>query len=140
MKEKAEKRVRAPRGFHFTIRVSTNACFPSSDYAIVSLRDSKNPAQEIGHVSLYRQFYPKMRRDHWETHSQLDSRYWGQGLGGTMYAKAIQWCLDRGYKVRSSGASSDMAKRVWNGKKIRQYFSIRKRTTRWGNMTWFAFH
>lgn len=137
MKSNVENRVRAPRGFHFKIVEYKNKKYPGSDHTRVSLRNSKDPEREIGHVMLYKQ--KRRRQIYWETHSSLNQEYHGKGLGSTMYAKAIQWCLDNGYKVRSSGASSDMAKRVWNGQKIRQFFSIRKRTTSWGQQTWFAF-
>lgn len=42
-----------------------------------------------------------------------------------MYAKAIQFALQNGWKVRSSECPSDDAKRVWKGKTLRKYFSIK---------------
>lgn len=43
-----------------------------------------------------------------------------------MYAKAIQWGLDHGFKMRSSGNPSVYAQQVWNGSSLRRFFSIRK--------------
>lgn len=60
------------------------------------------------------------------THSNLRYEYHGKGLGTLLYAKAIAWAFDHGFKVRSSGSSSSMAKRVWESKGLRKHFNIRK--------------
>lgn len=75
------------------------------------------------------------------THSELDRNYHNKGLGTLIYAKAIAWALNHGYKVRSSGDSSEMAKRVWNGRGLRKYFKITKHTDNafsFTRETWYA--
>jgi GNAT superfamily N-acetyltransferase len=78
------------------------------------------PNREIGHVSLI-----KVREGYFETHSSLNNEFHGKGLGALLYARAIQYALDIGWGVRSSGQSSELAQRVWRGKTIRKYFSIK---------------
>lgn len=77
---------------------------------------------KIGFVSLYRQ-----RSGVYETHSSLDSKYHHKGLGALMYASAIEWGLKNKHTVRSSGNSSNQARRVWEGQTIRNFFSIKKK-------------
>lgn len=59
-----------------------------------------------------------------ETHSNLDEKYHGKGLGALMYTYAINWALKRGLNVQSSGSSSDEAIRVWRGKTLKKYFRM----------------
>jgi len=75
--------------------------------------------QVIGRVTL------ELDCQSYRTHSRLDKTYRGKGLGVLMYAAAIQYALDRGHKVRSSGYTSANAQRVWRSKRLRQYFKIR---------------
>lgn len=94
----------------------------------------KNTSKPVGYVNLIR-YNPKS----FETHSSLDSEYHGKGIGTKMYARAIQWCLENGYKARSSGGSSEMATRVWEGKTLRRYFNIRTSAEKYdGGGTWYA--
>jgi hypothetical protein len=76
--------------------------------------------KKIGYVSLVR-----VRPGYCETHSNLDSAYHNKGLGALLYAKAIQYGLSKKWRVQSSGSSSSMAQRVWKGKTLRKYFSIK---------------
>ncbi len=76
---------------------------------------------EVGNVELIQEENGKF-----ETHSFLEYGYRGQKLGVTLYARAIQWCLEHGYPVSSSGQSSEMAQRVWKSKSLRKYFRITK--------------
>lgn len=125
--------IRAPKGYHF--RISTKY-----GYIYVQLLDKKN--QEVGHVNLHK-YYPYAKEPkRVATHSWLHSDLRGKGIGTLIYSKAIEWGLKHGYKVRSSGSSSDEAERVWNGKGIRQHFSIRRRTTSeqgYVSDTWYAY-
>jgi GNAT superfamily N-acetyltransferase len=129
-------RVRAPNGFRVRYRVETHRKKIYNVYC--ELYDqSNNGAYAIGNVELV-----KWGNDSFATHSTLDPRYWNKGLGTLIYAKAIAWALNHGYKVRSSGGSSDMAKRMWNGRGIRQLFDIQKRTRKYTYNTaetWYAY-
>jgi GNAT superfamily N-acetyltransferase len=110
---KSIAKVRAPKGF--TFRVSKM----NERYTKVTLRLTLTN-REIGHVSLI-----KVREGYYETHSDLSSEYHGKGLGALLYARAIQHGLEKGWRVQSSGSSSSEAQRVWRGKSIRKYFSIK---------------
>lgn len=59
-----------------------------------------------------------------ETHSNLDEKYHGKGLGALMYAYAINWGLKHGLNIQSSGGSSDEAIRVWVGQTLKKYFRM----------------
>lgn len=109
-------RVRAPKGYYFEIDEPQFA----GCYAYVKLY-KKGTDRYIGKLSL-----EPWGAKSYCTHSMLDDAYHGKGLGAIMYAKAIQWCLDNGYKVSSSASPSNMAQRVWGGSSLRRYFSIRK--------------
>jgi GNAT superfamily N-acetyltransferase len=103
----------------------------------VSLYDIKGkPNKKIGYIDLYRD-YPKS----YTTHSFLDDRYHGKGLGVLMYARAIQWCLDNGFQVKSSGNSSLKARRVWKSKSLRELFNIKTHKSTMGSEfdTWHAY-
>ena len=93
--------------------------------------------RRIGTVSLVKHYLTGS----YVTHSRLDSLYHRRGLGTIMYARAIQWALDNGHVVRSSGNSSDMAQRVWKSKGLRNFFSIRKRKHKECSRydTWYAY-
>lgn len=107
-------KVKAPRGFSFKIRKMGSSIF-------VALH--KNGVKEvIGRVTLAK-VAPKV----YETHSWLHLDYRNKGFGTLIYARAIQWGFDNDSRVRSSGRSSGDAQRVWNGKGIRKYCSLRKR-------------
>jgi len=123
-------RVRAPRGFYFKIR--TEVYKGQVVHVNVELFDKKAKYSKysIGEVEP-----EQLRPKRFVTHSNLRSEYWGKKLGVLMYAKAIAWCLNRGYSVSSSGSSSEMATRVWEGKSLRNLFDIKKRS--WS--TWFAY-
>jgi GNAT superfamily N-acetyltransferase len=114
------KKVRAPAGYSFRITNGINQ-WDKSIYINLVYNKTK---QIVGKVTLCPSY---LRSKAYETHSYLDDGWRNKGLGGIMYARAIQYCLENGYKVRSSGGSSEAAQRVWNGKVIRKYFLIRKR-------------
>ena len=42
-----------------------------------------------------------------------------------MYAKAIQWGIENGYRIKSSGGSSSDALRVWRGSTLKRFFDIK---------------
>lgn len=112
MKTKIAK-VKAPTGFTFKIKRRDRYYVRVSLYSTVS-------TLEVGWIGL-----SLVRSGYYETHSTLAPQYRNQGLGALLYARAIQHCLEKGWRVQSSGASSDEAQRVWKGKTIRKYFSIR---------------
>ena len=110
---KSIPKIRAPKGFTFRVkRVSDRL-------TTVSLTRTMS-SNEIGHVNLIR-----VREGYYETHSDLNDEFHGKGLGALMYARAIQHALEKGWRVQSSGSSSSDAQRVWRGKTIRKYFSIK---------------
>lgn len=109
--------LRAPKGFHFKI-------FKYYNSIKIQLLDAKT-GYEVGNVGLYKA-YPYRYKQSLETHSHLRVDLRGKGLGTLMYSKAIEWALKNGYRVKSSGSSSEMAERVWNGKGIRKHFNIRR--------------
>lgn len=105
--------INTPKGFSFRVNARDRK------HVAIQLFRSGN---FIGRVTLY-----KRSTGVYETHSYLDDRYHGKGLGAIMYMRAIKWALEHKCSVRSSGASSDKARRVWEGKTIRKFFSIKKR-------------
>ncbi len=107
----------APKGF--TIKVDKKDPY----HVMVKLFRAGNAKRAfIGRVTLYQR-----SAGVYETHSYLDDYYHGRGLGALLYARAIKWGMEQGYLVRSSGSSSDKARRVWEGKTLRKFFSIKKR-------------
>lgn len=110
---KSIPKIRAPKGFTFRVKKVNER------YTSVALYETM-ANREIGHVSLI-----KVRTGYYETHSDLDENFHGKGLGALMYARAIQHALEKGWGIRSSGSSSQDAQRVWRGKTIRKYFSIK---------------
>lgn len=119
-------RVRAPRGYSFEVNKPTTGI----SYAYVKLYKKGVPGF-IGRVTLEPDGSKRF-----VTHSRLDDAYHNQGLGALMYAKAIQWCLDNGYKVRSSYSPSSYAQRVWAGSSLRRYFSIRDNSKNVYSKSW----
>jgi GNAT superfamily N-acetyltransferase len=120
--------LRAPRGFRFKVIEQY------SSVKVSLLRDGS----EVGHIHMYKP-YPYKKKTRLETHSWLCEDYRGRGIGTLLYSRAIEWGLKNGWKVQSSGGSSEMAQRVWNGKGVRQHFRIRRRDTNYGTHVWFAY-
>lgn len=133
---KSRALVRAPKGYYFKIEDYGNNNF------YVRLYDRKNKVGTgpIGHIHLTNAY--GAHKKYLMTHSSLNRDYHGKGLGAYMYARAIQFALDNGYKVRSSGGSSEMAQRVWRGHYIRKWFRITARKTNgpYCDTTWYATH
>jgi GNAT superfamily N-acetyltransferase len=107
--------LRAPKGFRFKI---------VEQYGSVKVQLFKN-RKKVGHINMYKA-YPYGKAEKLETHSWLHEDLRGKGIGTLLYSRAIEWALKNGYKVKSSGGSSEMAQRVWNSKGIRQHFRIRR--------------
>ena len=123
--------LRAPKGYHFKVERS------GKYHTYIRLFDSTK--MQVGYISLVKLNYNDTEK-RWATHSYLRYDLHGKGLGALLYSKAIEWGLKHGYKIRSSGASSDMAQRVWKGKSLRQYFSIRHRANKIHSAgTWYAY-
>lgn len=53
------------------------------------------------------------RAKYLSTHSTLDRRLRGAGVGQLLYSKAIDWALRKGLKVGSSDSSSNQAVNCW---------------------------
>lgn len=132
-------KVKTPKGFKFKIRKP----YPNDKRVFVELFKKGN-AVSIGRVNLAYVGKDKYGKDVYETHSYLDPAYHQKGFGTLIYARAIQWGVEHGCKVRSSTGTSQQAQRVWNGKGIREYFSIKKAT--WKNQygspvqKWYAYN
>lgn len=107
-------KVRAPN--HFTFKIKE---YSSRETIYVYLVNKKKKNKKVGEVRLYHQ-----GDGIYETHSDLDEEYRGRGFGARLYARAIQWCLENNFRVRSTGSSSSYAQRMWRGKTIRKYFRI----------------
>ncbi len=108
-------KVRAPNGFMWKIIAHSS----SPTYVVIALCFKGN-RKKIGEVCLHKQ-----EDGAFETHSDLNERHHGKGFGAKLYARAIQWCLENGHPVRSSGCTSTEAQRVWRGKTIRKFFKIK---------------
>lgn len=126
--------IRSPKGFRVKYRFYYYDKVLETVYC--DLIDNSKPNEpSVGHVELER-----TEGRNFVTHSQLYSEYHGKGFGNLLYAKAIAWAINNGYRVRSSGDSSSMAKRVWNGKGLRKIFTVRKYTDNLGGVsreTWY---
>lgn len=106
------KKVIAPKGYFFRI---VKDC-----YSGWSVQLHKRNKGEVGHVNLVREY-----SGCYSTHSYLEAGYRNKGFGARMYAKAIQFGIERGWRVRSSGGSSEEAQRVWRGSTIKRWFDIK---------------
>lgn len=123
-------RIVAPKGYTFKVK-------KYSQYMTrVTLHLSKTK-QQIGYVSLVR-----VRPGYYETHSDLDNSYHNKGLGALLYARAIKHALEKKWRVQSSGSSSVMARRVWEGKSLRKYFTIKAKRNQYDQYydKWYAYH
>jgi len=109
------KKVIAPKGYFFKV---VKDYYRNDGYFVKLFK--RGIDEEIGNVNLVEE-YSKC----YETHSYLMPEYRNKGLGARMYAKAIQWGHERGYRVRSSGGPSDDAKRVWRGSFLKRFFDVR---------------
>ncbi len=120
-------KIKAPKGFQFKIvpdvystsvqLFDKNKKVPDANGKMVTYQYA------IGTVSLYKDTYSD---NFWRTHASLNSEYHNKGLGTLLYARAIQWALEHGYRVSSSGRSSEMARRMWKSKSIRKFFRIKQ--------------
>jgi GNAT superfamily N-acetyltransferase len=133
--------LRAPKGYNFKI-------IEQQFNVLVQLRDKNN--RKVGEIRMNKRYKTKYQNGGYkykflkkvETHSWLHESLRGKGIGTLLYSRAIEWGLKHGYKVRSSGGSSDMAQRVWNGKGIRQHFRIRRidrKGTGYYSDLWYAY-
>lgn len=123
--------VRAPRGYRWDIQV-----FSDSNYDVAEINLVNSRGTYVGGVRLCPEGDKKFRIV--QTHSDLNFDLRGRGYGTKLYVRAIQWGLANGYRVRSSGGSSDDAERVWMGKGIREYFHLRTITNSYGRRTWLV--
>lgn len=110
--------IRTPEGFSVRYRIHIYNKQIENVYCELYVKGNSYP---IGNVELERDMGKVFK-----THANLDDKYHNRKLGTLLYAKAIAWVLNHGFKVRSSGDSSDMAKRVWESKGLRKHFNIRK--------------
>lgn len=111
------KKVIAPKGYSFKIKSDRD--YGSYDEVFV-IELHKKKKGRIGTVRLVKSY-----KGCYCTHSDLDDDYHNRGLGTLMYAKAIQWGLKQGYRIRSSGGSSFEAQRVWRGSSLKRWFDIK---------------
>ena len=123
-------KIDVPKGYSFKISKG-----PYGRGAYIRLHTIKC-LYHIGTVNL-----EKIRTGYYATHSYLQSEYRNKGLGVLLYAKAIQYALRKGWKVQSSGASSEMAAKVWKSRTIRKYFTIKYKKSFMGPWAdkWYAY-
>jgi len=107
-----KKNIVAPRGYYFRV--------VKGIYGGWSVKLYKRKIGEIGHINLVRVY-----TGCYATHSHLDNKFHNKGLGALLYAKAIQWGIKHGYRIRSSGGSSRDAQRVWRGSTLKRWFDIK---------------
>jgi len=118
---------RAPAGFHIvtknTIDCQDNYCdndYPEELVPTINFNlFDANQNIDIGYVVLV-----KTARGAYETHSEIERKYRGQGLGTILYAKAFHYGLNHKLKIVSSLNPSKYAQRVWNSRFIRNQFMI----------------
>jgi GNAT superfamily N-acetyltransferase len=130
---KSGVRLHAPAGFYFKIT--------PGDYGFtVSLyKRRKRSNKMVGYIKLERHEIITRNKFILETHSWLAPRLRGKGIGSLMYARAIQYALDHGHRVQSSGLSSDFAVRVWEGHYLRKHFKIKEERSNWSGWLWKAY-
>lgn len=123
-------KIKAPKGYKF--KVIANRFSAQVNLLLAN-------GVEIGHITLVRD--SSSVKNIYRTHSTLNSAYHRKGLGSLMYARAIQFALEKGYSISSSGGSSDAAQRVWKGKTIRKYFTIKlkRRDKNYRHDRWYAY-
>lgn len=119
-----------PKGYKFKIELDG----PWGSTYIYLMKD-KYP-HPIGRVELEVDWADKTVL---RTHSHLNSLFHHKGFGTLMYARAIQWGLQHKYKVRSSGMTSNMARRVWGGQGLKKYFDIKQHKSKDKKFTWYAY-
>lgn len=61
-----------------------------------------------------------------QTHSRIQKSLRNKGFGIYLYALAADYCAANKINLRSSGGPSDMATRVWNSKRLRKYYTVKK--------------
>lgn len=99
--------LRAPKGFGIEVE-NEGYGDEQGPFEVHLVRKFKTvPNRRIGSVSLE---FADYRRKTLETHSHLQGRYRGKHLGSFMYASAIKYALDHGFKIHSSGMSSGVAR------------------------------
>lgn len=125
------KHKRAPNGYRILTKIQkvSNFFYGSSSLkgddcrcVHVGLYSSRDFCDiELGYVDVV-----KTRYGFWETHAYLNDSERSMGLGAMLYARAIRYCLDRGYVVKSSTAPTDAAKRTWKSRRLNNEFVIKR--------------
>ena len=128
--KKKTLRPRCPKGFTCKYYPYINSHNTVSSVDVFLFHTKVSRSNPIGEIRLALA-YPIKKSNGFETHSDLNIEYHRQGLGTLLYAKAIQWCHDHGYRVGSSSCPSSLASQVWIGNGLKKYFNIRKVNQRW---------
>lgn len=131
----SKKVIRCPAGFYFKIEND------SAGYQVLLFDKSnrkcrgKKP-EDIGYI-----FLERIYENQYQTHSGLDDKYHGKGLGALLYAKAISFALKNNFKVMSYAYPSIEAENVWTySRLLRNNFNIRRRKeSRFGDIR-YRFH
>lgn len=137
-------KISPPKNFKFKVH-NIKSQYHSYEFRIELWNTRKS--LRVGYIELERNPYSRkiLRDGKWvrpkafTTHSNLLEEYRGRGLGTLLYAKAIEHCLKRGWKV-SSTSPSEWAQNVWESRGLRKFFSIKKRSIGWGTERWYAYN
>jgi len=117
--------VKKPSSKHDKIRYSLTVTGDSS-YTITAEELRGQKFEYAGDISVYRVVHRIIRFnvDMWETHCVVREKHHNTGVGLKLYDAAISHGLNMGFNVVSSMAPSDMAKRVWNSKRLNSKYKI----------------
>ena len=81
----------------------------------------------IGRVTMIKD----RNRQSYTTHSFLQSKYHGIGMGMYLYALAADWAAINKVVLHSSQYPSELAKRMWKSQTLRQYYLVIKKGRSW---------
>lgn len=136
---KYKTKFKNPKGFKVVItkslRTSGCGCDECSrfagqyDYTVKLYHKQNGKKTVIGSVRLY-PYHKSKNKLCYETHSNLESRFHGQGLGSLLYKRAIEFCHHNSFIISSSQNPSMFAQRVWKSNGLKQHFYIRNRNYR----------
>lgn len=129
-----DNRMRAPAGYRVQVVVDTyNVCETITVYLWIKKdweRHSKGKfAKPVGFISgqSYGGDFSCLT-----THSMIEEKHRGKGLGAFLYDYLIDYALSNRMKIESSAVPSHAAEMVWKGSRLNQKYVIEERKrNRW---------